>query len=57
VCPQCGQQIGWMFEPEDSDLARLERPSEEGFIAVIVNKVIDENFASSITMTTHLKNS
>ena len=41
VCPQCGQQIGWMFEPEDSDLARLERPSEEGFIAVIVNKAGD----------------
>ena len=38
VCPQCGHQIGWMFEPEDGALAGLERPSEEGFIAVIVNK-------------------
>ena len=41
VCPQCGHQIGWMFEPEDGALAGLERPSEEGFIAVIVNKAGD----------------
>ena len=41
VCPQCGHQIGWMFEPEDGALAALERPSEEGFIAVIVNKAGD----------------
>ena len=45
-----------MFEPEDSDLDNIERPTAAGFFAVIVNKVIDENFASSITMTTHLKN-
>ena len=38
---QCGHQIGWMFEPEDGALAALERPSEEGFIAVIVNKAGD----------------
>ena len=30
-----------MFEPEDSDLAGVERPSDEGFIAVIVNKAGD----------------
>ena len=41
VCPQCGHQIGWMFEPEDGALPGLERPSEEGFIAVIVNKAGD----------------
>ena len=41
VCPQCGHQIGWMFEPEDSAEAGLERPSDEGFIAVIVNKAGD----------------
>ena len=41
MCPQCGHQIGWMFEPEDGALAGLERPSEEGFIAVIVNKAGD----------------
>ena len=41
VCPQCGHQIGWMFEPEDGALAGVERPSEEGFIAVIVNKAGD----------------
>ena len=41
MCPQCGHQIGWMFEPEDGALAALERPSEEGFIAVIVNKAGD----------------
>ena len=37
VCPQCGHQVGWMFEPEDG----LERPSEEGFYAIIVNKAED----------------
>ena len=41
MCPQCGHQIGWMFEPEDGALAGVERPSEEGFIAVIVNKAGD----------------
>ena len=41
MCPQCGQQIGWMFEPEDSALAGLERPGEQGFIAVIVSKAGD----------------
>ena len=41
MCPQCGQQIGWMFEPEDAALPGVERPSKEGFIAVIVNKAGD----------------
>ena len=41
VCPQCGQQIGWMFEPEDAALPGVDRPSKEGFIAVIVNKAGD----------------
>ena len=41
MCPQCGQQIGWMFEPEDAALPGVERPSQEGFIAVIVNKAGD----------------
>ena len=34
----------------------LEKPSEAGFYAIIVNRVIDESLASSITMTTGLKN-
>ena len=33
-----------------------EKPSEAGFYAMIVSKIIDENFASTITMTTQLKN-
>ena len=41
MCPQCGQQIGWMFEPEDAALPGVDRPSKEGFIAVIVNKAGD----------------
>ena len=41
MCPQCGQQIGWMFEPEDAALPGLEKPSQEGFIAVIVSKAGD----------------
>ena len=30
-----------MFEPEDAALPGVERPSQEGFIAVIVNKAGD----------------
>jgi len=56
VCPQCGQHLGWMFQPEDDDFSEREKPSEAGFYAMIVSKIIDENFASTITMTTQLKN-
>ena len=56
LCPQCGQHMGWMFEPDLSDnLDTLDRPSSAGFYALIVSKVIDENFANSITMTSHAK--
>ena len=34
--------LGWMFEPEDSAIEALEKPSEAGFYAIILNKVIDE---------------
>ena len=73
ACPQCGQQLGWMFEPEgelEEDLRlrhvelhlhacvcrNIEKPSEAGFYAIIVSRVIDESLASSITMTTGLNN-
>ena len=36
-------------------LENHSEPSEEGFYAMIVSKIIDENFASSITMTSQLK--
>ena len=55
VCPQCGAHLGWMFEPEDSDLINLEKPSSSGFYALIVSKIIDEHFASSITISSHAK--
>jgi len=45
-----------MFQPEDDDFSEREKPSEAGFYAMIVSKIIDENFASTITMTTQLKN-
>ena len=41
VCPQCGHQVGWMFEPEAGVEAGVERPSVEGFYAIIVNKAED----------------
>ena len=34
--------LGWMFEPEDSATESQEKPSEAGFYAIILNKVIDE---------------
>ena len=55
MCPQCGHQIGWMFEPEDGALAGLERPSEEGFIAVIVNKAGDVTRIDDLIAKTCLK--
>ncbi len=52
VCPQCGAHLGWMFEPEDTLVLRpaQDRPSPAGFYALILDKVIDENFAESITL-------
>ena len=34
--------LGWMFEPEDSATEDQKRPSEAGFYAIILDKVIDE---------------
>ena len=34
--------LGWMFEPEDSATEEQEKPSEAGFYAIILSKVIDE---------------
>ena len=39
--------LGWMFEPEDSATEEREKPSEAGFYAIILNKVIDEVKKSS----------
>ena len=51
VCPQCGAHLGWMFEPEDLLTGPAQdRPSPAGFYAIILDKVIDENFAESITL-------
>jgi len=42
VCPKCRAHLGWMFEPEDSATEDQKRPSEAGFYAIILDKVIDE---------------
>jgi len=50
VCPQCHAHKGWMFEPEDSAVEGLEKPSSSGFYALILDKIIDEDFAQSLTV-------
>ena len=55
ICPHCRAHIGWMFEPEDTAVEERQKPSGAGFYAIIVNKVIDENFASTLTITQQLK--
>jgi len=54
ICPKCRAHLGWMFEPEDSATESQEKPSEAGFYAIILNKVIDEDFASSLTLGARL---
>lgn len=39
-----------MFEPEDTATEDLDKPTEAGFYALILSKVIDEDFASSLTL-------
>jgi len=55
VCPHCRAHLGWMFEPEDTAVEEREKPSKAGFYAIIVNKVIDENFASTLTISQKIK--
>jgi len=50
VCPKCRAHLGWMFEPEDSATEDQKRPSEAGFYAIILGKVIDEDFVNSLTL-------
>jgi len=55
VCPSCRAQLGWMFEPEDTATEDREQPSEAGFYAIILSKVIDEDFASTLTLAPKLE--
>lgn len=50
-CPKCRAHLGWMFEPEDTATEDLDKPTEAGFYALILSKVIDEDFASSLTLS------
>jgi len=50
LCPQCHEQKGWMFEPQDGAEESLEKPSTQGFYALILDKIIDEDFAQSLTV-------
>jgi len=54
VCPICRSQLGWMFEPEDSATEEREQPSQAGFYAIILSNVIDEDFASTLTLSPKL---
>jgi len=54
ICPKCRAHLGWMFEPEDSATEDREKPSEAGFYAIILSKVIDEDFASTLTLGARL---
>jgi len=54
VCSTCRSQLGWMFEPEDSATEDREQPSQAGFYAIILSNVIDEDFASTLTLSPKL---
>jgi len=54
ICPKCRSHLGWMFEPEESATEDREKPSEAGFYAIILSKVIDEDFASTLTLGARL---
>ena len=40
-----------MFEPEDLVTEDQDKPSANGFYGIVLNKVIDENFTDSITIS------
>ena len=41
VCPHCQIQLGWIFEPKDTAVKELLKPSDAGFYAVIVKNVFE----------------
>ncbi|XP_059087043.1 uncharacterized protein LOC131883557 [Tigriopus californicus] len=57
VCPQCKSHLGWMFEPTEVVQDVLDKPSDQGFYALIADKLIDEAYASTLLTKSHsLKN-
>lgn len=51
LCPKCSRQLGWMFEPEDSEsIDSLHSPTERGFYALITSDILTEscNFVFTI---------
>jgi len=53
VCPKCRAHLGWMFEPEDSATPDRGRPSDAGFYALILSKLIDEDSILTIGQGVH----
>jgi len=51
VCPKCRTHVGWMFEPEDLVTDGQLKPSQAGFYGIILKKVIDEDFAHTVTIS------
>ncbi|XP_015222680.2 uncharacterized protein [Lepisosteus oculatus] len=54
TCPRCHTHLGWGFQPSDwpdrvSD--REFEDSEQTFVGLIVDKLLQENFAASLLMT------
>lgn len=39
VCPDCGEYIGWVFEPLDSDIVETSSP----FYGLIITSLISES--------------
>ncbi|KPP67621.1 hypothetical protein Z043_113770 [Scleropages formosus] len=54
TCPQCSAHLGWAFQPSDWPETVTERRFEESnktFVALIVDSLLPENFASTLLMT------
>ncbi|XP_061881134.1 protein cereblon [Entelurus aequoreus] len=49
TCPQCSTHLGWAFQPTSWPQTTSE--SEQTFLALIVHRLLREDFASSLLVT------
>ncbi|KAL4660327.1 hypothetical protein GN956_G441 [Arapaima gigas] len=54
TCPQCSMHLGWAFQPSSWPEMVTEQQfesSEETFVALVIDRLLQENFASALLMT------
>ncbi|XP_014341676.1 uncharacterized protein SI:CH211-51H9.7 [Latimeria chalumnae] len=53
TCPRCHSHLGWAFQPSSWPLQVSEKEFEESkdtFVALIIDKILQENFAATLLM-------